>query len=253
MKNSDIKKLALLSMIGIMSVTNSKNVNAEHKPYQNEITYEFVPTITLTTNANIRNGASINSGIVCTLPAGTQIKLLSEYPEWYEVELNGSIYYVSKTCAVVSSYSQVNNNAVKYVTTKDYTNLYQTASYNNYIGVIPPNVTVEVYLEDGEFIFIKYNNQVGFVEKSNLYGYHKNNNYKKDYPKPQKYYDGKWHPRYYNGKWYPGYIVESETYFDSVDIFNYPKQYINPEEQNEFPPVYYDNSDSQGYYRSLQK
>ena len=118
MKNkNNLKRLTALSIIGVMSVTNPDLVCA-NTPYQNEITYEFVPTITLTKNANIRTGTSLNSPIACTLPAGTQIKLRSEYPEWFEVELNGYTYFVSKTCAVISTYSQVNNNPVKYLTTK---------------------------------------------------------------------------------------------------------------------------------------
>ncbi len=175
MKNNQFKKIMALTVAGVISASSSKVVSAANNSPR-EVNYEFVPTITLIKNANVRFGASLNSPIAYTFPVGTQIKLISEYLEWYEVEINNLRFFVSKTCAVVTTQSQVNNNVVKYASTNDYANLYSDASYNNYIGVIPPNVRVETYMQDGNFIFIKYNNQVGFIERARLYNY-VNDNY----------------------------------------------------------------------------
>ncbi|WP_379970172.1 SH3 domain-containing protein [Ectobacillus sp. sgz5001026] len=113
------------------------------------------------TYLNVRTGPSTNDSVIGALPNQSSVTILGESGNWYKIQYNNQVAYVSKDYVTVSS--------SKYKVTADSLRVRSGASTSSsIIGMLGNGDEVTVESENNGWCKITYNNQAAYVSKAFL-------------------------------------------------------------------------------------
>lgn len=139
-----------------------------------------------TQDLNMREGASTSKNVIKQLAKGTEVNILSEEGEWYQISVNNITGYVNKkyidkkeeTVTVDSNKGTVNtnpdmiNNVSKI---KETTTVYVLPLLNSTkIATIDQNTIIDIISEAGNWCYIQNDDVSGWVMASKITGKKKN-------------------------------------------------------------------------------
>ena len=140
--------------------------------------------VNVTTNLRVRSGASTSNSTIGYLTNGTKVTITGESGDFYQINYNNGIGYVSKTYISVSSSdssssstgnSSNNSGSTTTQTTKTGTVIKITSNLrvrsgastsSSTIGYLTNGTKVTITGESGDFYQINYNNGTGYVSKT---------------------------------------------------------------------------------------
>ena len=163
-----------INNINETTVNNNTSVAETNSEENDKKQYPNGYVITQKDPLNIRESSNISSKIIGSIPKGTEIKIISESGDWYEVDYGGKIGYVSKTYISfdksdipqdeVSPNSEIKHGKVN--TEKDPLNVRKQPSTDSKIlGTVPKGSTITITGESGEWYTINFGNETGYVAK----------------------------------------------------------------------------------------
>ncbi|QYR21985.1 PQQ-binding-like beta-propeller repeat protein [Paenibacillus sp. sptzw28] len=120
-----------------------------------------------TRNANLRKGAGTGYEIVRVLPAGTEIKIIGESGDWYQVEYrmlsNVQTGYISKPLIAALTNSQISQDRTGIA--RQNVNI-RTAAGTQYDvkKVIPANTTMKIVGASGDWYYVEYQKDSYYVD-----------------------------------------------------------------------------------------
>lgn len=225
-KNNIGKRICALSLAGAMALAHPETAKANQNT-RKEITYAYIPTVTAIQNAFLMDRADASSNIVGVLAVNQSLPLFEETNNWYKVLYNNRYVYVYKYWVVQTNQVSMASPALMKVKLTSAASLCRDEALTSYICTIPANTTVEVYLNNPYTYFVKYNGQVGYINKTytlnNNYDYNHNYNYNYNYVTPPTYnYQAPAYNQY-------NYYAPVENYY-----FNYNSS------SSSYAPSYYD-------------
>jgi uncharacterized protein YgiM (DUF1202 family) len=120
-----------------------------------------------TRNANLRKGAGTGYEIVRVLPAGTEIKIIGESGDWYQVEYRmlSSIQtgYISKPLIAALTNSQISQDRTG--TARQNVNIRAAAGTQYDVKkVIPANGTMKILGVSGDWYYVEYQKDSYYVD-----------------------------------------------------------------------------------------
>ena len=240
-KDNLSKKLLALSLLGTLTLAHPEATEASQNFNRSEVTFELVPTITAITNVNVRESASTNSRKIGTLAKNQSLRLYEEYAGWYKVGYGNTFGYVNKQYAYITSQTKMNQTALSTFVTNKNLSLYSDESCTKYIGFVPANTVVSVYLDNPYTYYVKYGNLLGYISKNQINTNNNNIIYNNSlyYEVPAPNYD-------YNNTVYNDYVVESNydnnVYYDYVPQNNITQNNYYGNVENNYYTYYEDNS-----------
>lgn len=216
-KDNLSKKLLALSLLGTLTLAHPEATEASQNYNRTEVTFEVVPTITAITNVNVRESANVNSRKLGTLGKNQSLRLYEEYAQWYKVGYGNTFGYVNKQYAYITGHTNVNQSALKTIVTNKNLTLYADESCTRYLGVVPANTVVNVYLDNPYTYYIKYGNMLGYLNKNQIYNkgivYGNNQNYNNQLYKSNYNYNND--PVYYD--YVPDNTMVQNNYYGNVE------------------------------------
>ena len=132
----------------------------------------------ITTTLNIRSGASTSASIIGTLKNGAKVEITGESGNWYKINYNGRVGYVSKDYvkkggATTPEQKPEDKPQTETKVTGTVTGITTTLSVRSgastsatIIGTLKNGAKVEITGESGDWYKINYNGKVGYVYKS---------------------------------------------------------------------------------------
>ena len=132
----------------------------------------------ITTTLNIRSGASTSASIIGTLKNGAKVDITGESGNWYKINYNGRVGYVSKDYvkkggATTPEQKPEDKPQTETKVTGTVTGITTTLSVRSgastsatIIGTLKNGAKVEITGESGDWYKINYNGKVGYVYKS---------------------------------------------------------------------------------------
>lgn len=182
MKNRDQKRILLkqkLMLLALVSGISTFSLRVDAKPTVSnpetveDLEFKCINKVVALNDVNIRQKNSANSKIIGVLSKGEKLEPITLMDNgWYKVKYNGSIGYINSR--YLKETTEITMNSEK----KPYKCVYVT---KNTIMTIPAKYTNdqndknikipklefgEVYYEDNENYFIKTNDNIGYVRKS---------------------------------------------------------------------------------------
>lgn len=139
-----------------------------------------------TQDLNMREGASTSKNVIKQLAKGTEVNILSEEGEWYQISVNNITGYVNKkyidkkeeTVTVDSNKGTVNTNPdmINDVSKiKETTTVYVLPLLNSTkIATIDQNTIIDIISEAGNWCYIQNDDVSGWVMASKITGKKKN-------------------------------------------------------------------------------
>ena len=139
-----------------------------------------------TQDLNVREGASTSKNVIKQLAKGTEVNILSEEGEWYQISVNNITGYVNKkyidkkeeTVTVDSNKGTVNTNPdmINDVSKiKETTTVYVLPLLNSTkIATIDQNTIIDIISEAGNWCYIQNDDVSGWVMASKITGKKKN-------------------------------------------------------------------------------
>lgn len=129
---------------------------------------------------NVREKASVDSGIVTKLTANSQVTIIAETDDFYKIQLNSKAGYVKKSFIRLQSNTSAKSTPTPTVKTvsvgkisKTGTVTSQTLNMRNdpttdsaIVSVIPANTTLKLIGETNDFYQTTYNGRSGYVSKN---------------------------------------------------------------------------------------
>lgn len=103
-------------------------------------------------NVNLRASKSFDSEVIEVIPAGTKISILDASEDWYEVNYNNKTGYVYNKYISRTKYAWTN------VTLRSY-----PSTESNPVTTIPSKSMVQVLKINGDWSYVIYNNEEGYV------------------------------------------------------------------------------------------
>lgn len=153
----------------------------EPKPETPSVEEKTGQVINVTTSLNVRSGAGTNYSSIGSLKANATVKITGESGNWYKIDFNGRVGYVSKDYIKVNTSTSGNvkpeekpETPSQPTTLKDGKVTGISTSLNvrsgagtNYsiIGSLKPNQSVKITGESGSWYKIDLNGKVGYVSK----------------------------------------------------------------------------------------
>ena len=132
----------------------------------------------ITTTLNVRSGASTSASIIGTLKNGAKVDITGESGNWYKINYNGRVGYVSKDYvkkggATTPEQKPEDKPQTETKVTGTVTGITTTLSVRSgastsatIIGTLKNGAKVEITGESGDWYKINYNGKVGYVYKS---------------------------------------------------------------------------------------
>ena len=132
----------------------------------------------ITTTLNLRSGASTSASIIGTLKNGAKVDITGESGNWYKINYNGRVGYVSKDYvkkggATTPEQKPEDKPQTETKVTGTVTGITTTLSVRSgastsatIIGTLKNGAKVEITGESGDWYKINYNGKVGYVYKS---------------------------------------------------------------------------------------
>ena len=132
----------------------------------------------ITTTLNVRSGASTSASIIGTLKNGAKVEITGESGNWYKINYNGRVGYVSKDYvkkggATTPEQKPEDKPQTETKVTGTVTGITTTLSVRSgastsatIIGTLKNGAKVEITGESGDWYKINYNGKVGYVYKS---------------------------------------------------------------------------------------
>ena len=153
----------------------------EPKPETPSVEEKTGQVINVTTSLNVRSGAGTNYSSIGSLKTNATVKITGESGNWYKIDFNGRVGYVSKDYIKVNTSTSGNvkpeekpETPSQPTTLKDGKVTGISTSLNvrsgagtNYsiIGSLKPNQSVKITGESGSWYKIDLNGKVGYVSK----------------------------------------------------------------------------------------
>ena len=132
----------------------------------------------ITTTLNVRSGASTSASIIGTLKNGAKVDITGESGNWYKINYNGRVGYVSKDYvkkggATTPEQKPEDKPQTETKVTGTVTGITTTliirsgaSTSASIIGTLKNGAKVEITGESGDWYKINYNGKVGYVYKS---------------------------------------------------------------------------------------
>ena len=132
----------------------------------------------ITTTLNVRSGASTSASIIGTLKNGAKVDITGESGNWYKINYNGRVGYVSKDYvkkggATTPEQKPEDKPQTETKVTGTVTGITTTLNIRSgastsasIIGTLKNGAKVEITGESGDWYKINYNGKVGYVYKS---------------------------------------------------------------------------------------
>ena len=117
---------------------------------------------TTTTDVNLRNGASINNGIIVTLQPNTKVVVEEKAGDWYKVVYNGTEGYISGDYLTVSQDSS-GSFGTGTITATSVCFRSGASTGDSVIGSFDPGATMKVTGVKGNWYQVDYNGTTGYV------------------------------------------------------------------------------------------
>jgi hypothetical protein len=147
-------------------------INTEEEVEEDNTLIKSIPSVTATTNVNIRESA-VDGDILGVLKSGSSLKTTNTLDNnWYEVEYYGKTGYVSGDYVVPSITYDIDSSIEKVVYATEETTL-TIPDYLSESGIeeqkdINALECFEVYQEFPEYYLVKSNDNIGYIGKESL-------------------------------------------------------------------------------------
>ena len=163
MNHKKIMKIIMTSVVISGGVFMSEK---EVKAQPNTVSSGIVCNVT--TNLRVRSNPDINGEVIASLNNGQEVKILGESGNWYQIDYNNQIAYVSKDYIKTGSSQENSSRSISGKVVNVSTNLrVRNGAGTNYevIGYLTNGTSLSIIGESGSWYIINYNGQNGYVSK----------------------------------------------------------------------------------------
>jgi LysM repeat protein len=151
----------------VMELTDLSGNTANYKAQDKNILITDNYGLT-TRSANLRKKAGIDGEIIRVVPSGSEVKIIGESGNWYQVEYrmlsNVLSGYISKPLIAVLTNSQISQDQTGI--TRQSVNVRALPGKQNYVKkVIPANTNIKIIGSSGDWYMVEYQNNTGYAAK----------------------------------------------------------------------------------------
>lgn len=163
MNNKKIMKLIMMSVVISGGILMSED---EVKAQPNIVSTGIVYNVS--TNLRVRSNPDLNGEIIASLNNGQEVIILGESGNWYQIDYNNQMAYVSKDYIKTSSSQENSSRSISgKVVNISSTLRVRSGAGTNYqvIGYLTNGTNLNITGESGDWYIINYDGQSGYVSK----------------------------------------------------------------------------------------
>lgn len=120
---------------------------SRYKRQNQEVAYKYTLA-----NVNLREDKSLSSNIITVIPVNSKVEVIDGEEDWYEVVYDNKRGYVYNQYLSKTKYTWTGVNLRSY-----------PSSESNTVTVVPPKSRVQVLSTNGDWSYVIYENQEGYI------------------------------------------------------------------------------------------